>query len=391
VAFSTPDRPKSAENPGFVERKVNNRLYPLDVRWEVTRRHPYYLVFWRQALLYRQNQLGDHPAERLLRYAATLMLGSIGVFGEPVSPETPFPALMEGCNEPGFLSGSVQPISFRAAIAMLINGLPPAERAVVGAILMTGGDDEIVIPGDDDDRTQQKQRALASLGSLISPTLDSYPDIPLFYVHVGASQRGIARDIEDQVRRWKRRRGLASNKVHTSKLSKYLEVWDLREGWNGGGYNRSKELTFVDVGRRLKICAISTVVNRYRSAFEMITGYTFKPDLWWRLFGPLKFSALCVDPSQTLSAPIQHRLKSPIGRPIPETRVSPTAHSPHLSGTVESGSAIGDDAEQRDLLIDLRDLIGRGLNDQEIARRLEIDDPLVVAYFRTRNDDFNSI
>jgi hypothetical protein len=365
--------------------------YPLDVRWEVTRRHPYYLAFWHQALLYRQNRLGDHRVEGMLGYAASLMLGSIGVSGEPVSPETPFRALIEGCNDPEFLCGSVQPISFRAVVAMLINGLPPAERAAVGALLTTGDDDEYLVPGDDDERTKEKQRALASLGRLISPVLDSYPDIPLFYVHVGASQRAITRDVEHQTRRWKRRRGLGSSKVHTSNSSKYLQVWDLREGWNGGGYDCSKELTFIDVGRRLKIGAASSVANRYRSAFEMITGHAFRPDLWWRLFGPLKFSAFWGDPIQTLSAPIRHRLQSPIRRPIPEARVSPTAHSPHLSGTVESVSAIGDGAEQRDLLIDLRDLIGRGLDDQEIARRLEIKDPLAVAFFRRRIDDFDSI
>jgi hypothetical protein len=185
--------------------------------------------------------------------------------------------------------------------------------------------------------------------------------------------------------------GPGSSKVDTPNSSRYLEEWDLRKGWNGGGYDRSEELTFVEVGRRLRIGAVSTVANRYRSAFEMTTGHTFEPDLWWRLFGPLKFSVWCVDPSQTLSAPIRHRLQSPVPRPTPDTRVSPEARSPHCFGTVETVSAIGDLTGQRDLLIDLRDLIGRGLDDNEIARRLEIDDPLTVACVRKRIDDFDSI
>jgi hypothetical protein len=79
-------------------------------------------------LLYRQNRLRDHPDEGVLRYAAARMLGSIGVFGKPFSPKTTFGALIEGCNDPGFLCGSVQPISIRAAVALQIHRLPPADR-----------------------------------------------------------------------------------------------------------------------------------------------------------------------------------------------------------------------------------------------------------------------
>jgi hypothetical protein len=51
------------------------------------------------------------------------------------------------------------------------------------------------------------------------------------------------RDTEEQVHRWKKRRGLGRPKVHTEKLDAYLKVWDLREGWTGAGYDRAQELT----------------------------------------------------------------------------------------------------------------------------------------------------
>jgi hypothetical protein len=111
--------------------------YPVPVRWEVSRRHPYYLVFWKDALRYRRNLSGDHPAQMLLDYAAALILGSIGVTGEPVSPETRFEDLIAGDNDPAFLSSSVQPMTFRAIISMLINGMQPAECEVVAAVLRT--------------------------------------------------------------------------------------------------------------------------------------------------------------------------------------------------------------------------------------------------------------
>jgi hypothetical protein len=52
---------------------------------------------------------------------------------------------------------------------------------------------------------------------------------------------------------------------------------------------------------------------------------------------------------------------------------------------------VSDDVELFDLLLDLPELIDRGLSDKEIARRLELDDPKAVAYFRSRREDFGSI
>lgn len=357
--------------------------FPVSVRWEVTRRHPYYLAFWQNALLYRQNILGDDPAQALLRHAALFMLGAIGVTGKPVNPEVSFEHLLEGDCDPAFMSGSVQPMSFRSVVAMLINGLPPAERAVVGSLLVTGGDAEYAVAGDDLDGPFQKRRALGHLACLNSPALDSFPEIPLFYVHLGASQRSIVRDMEDQVHRWKKRRKLGSAQIHTGKLSNYLSIWDLREGWTGGGYDRSSELTFAEIGRKLEIKALSTVSNRYRSAFQMITGYEFSPEIWWSLFGPLKYSELFGTPDRILSARTRRRLSSPVPRPVPDSVVSPQRDDTRPIGTVDRGSFVDDDIEATDLWIDLRALIDQGRSDEEISELLEIGDPKAVAEFRT--------
>src|SRR5262245_60990023 len=100
--------------------------FPLEIRWEVTRRHPYYLVFWSEASHYWKNELGDNPAQKLLRHASALMLLSIGVTAEPVAPSTTFQELTTGKLDPAFLTGSVQPITLRSIVATLINALPPA-------------------------------------------------------------------------------------------------------------------------------------------------------------------------------------------------------------------------------------------------------------------------
>ena len=133
------------------------------------------------------------------------------------------------------------------------------------------------------------------------------------------------------------------------------------------------------------------MANRYRSAFEMIAGHPFTPELWWRLFGPLKFSELLGGLAATLSAPVLHHLRTPARRPVPDSRVSPQTDQEHTVGITEGGSPVRDDIKTIDLLIDLRDLIGRGLSDEEIAQRLDLKNPKVVAYFRLRADDFGSI
>jgi hypothetical protein len=364
--------------------------YPVAVRWEVTRRHPYYLVFWSDALLYRQNILGDHPAQRLFRHAAALMLGAIGVTGEPVSPSTTAEELIGGNIDPAFLAGSVQSMTLRSVVAMLVNVLPPAERAVVGSLLLTAGDSEYAVPGDDDGRTAQKRKALDHLARIASAALDSCPEAPLFYVHLGASQRSIACDAEDQARRWKRRRGIAERRVHTDKLPLYLDVWDRREGWSGAGYDLSREHSFAAIAAKLRV-SLSTVANRYRSAFQMVTGHPFKPELWWRLFGPLKYGELFGDPAAVLSAAVRHRLQTPVRRDVPDSVISPAVEQAHVSGTVERLSAVGGGSELTDLLIDLEEMFERKLPDEEIARRLGLTDAGMVAAVRDRLHDFRQV
>lgn len=359
-------------------------------RWEACRRHPYYLVFWSDALLYRQGATVSHPAQLLLRQAAMQMIGAIGVTGEPVDPAKSFEEL-GGCDlDPAFLSGAIQPMTLRSVAVMLTRLLPASERAVLGAILTTSASDEYALDGDDADRSFQKIAALCRLAQLASPAMDSYPDTPLFYVHLGASQRTIVQAVKEQVRRWKQRRGITERRVHTSKLQSYLDVWDQREGWTGSGYQRSREHSFTEIMRQSKQ-SLSTIANQYTSAFQMITGRKFSPSLWWRLFGPLKLSELFVDRAEILSRPIRRHQQSPVRRPVPESVVAPVLQDAPGSGMVEEGSAVTDDLTLSDLRLDLKDFFNRGLSDEEIARRFGVRDPDEFAYAQARLSEFRNI
>jgi hypothetical protein len=318
------------------------------------------------------------------------MLDASGVTGEPVDPTTSAAALLGKDTDPAFLTGSVQPVTLRSMIATLIHALPPAELVVVGAIMRTAGDIEYAAPGDAAGRPLQKQKAMDFLMRMPSPALDSCPAAPLFYVHLGASQRSIGRDAEDQVRRWKRRRGIDERRVQINKLPLYLRVWDLREGWTGSGYDVSRERSFQQIAQELRE-PLSTVANRYRSAFEMVTGHEFKPGLWWRLMMPLKYRLRCSDPAQALSAPMRHRLLTPSRRPVPDSVISPPTEQARAIGTVERESSVDGDWLEADLRMDVAELTARGLPDAEIARRLGLCDEADVAILRARFSEFQHV
>jgi hypothetical protein len=382
--------PVVSGQPDDIVRRPIGQLHnlPIKMRWEITRRHPYYLTFWERAQRYHRGDLVG-AEQQLLGYIATLVLGGgIGVFGEPVSPATP--AMEITGNNPSFLTGSVQPLTMRHLVSTILTGLPPADRAVVGSLLLNSGSAEYHAA---DNPPGQPPRALAELDQLAqtpSAALDSCPEAPLFYIHLGASGRSIVADMKDQVRRWQKKRGLTPSKVQTAKLPKYLEVWDLREGWTGSAYDRSQELKFSEIERRLKR-GLSTVVSQYLSAFEMIVGHAFSPDLWVRVFGPVWFAPLFGDPVQVYSTPTRRRLSSPTRRPTPDTKVSKAAADSRMAGVVERETAIAGKSAEIDLLIDLRDLMARGWSDAEIAAELELADPKLVAYYRDRMEDLDQI
>jgi hypothetical protein len=298
--------PNAAPPDGIVARPPGQlHDLPLEARWEVTRRNPYYLVFWEQARAFRRAQLGNNPVEFYLRYAANLILAEIGATGVPVSPATSAEELIDGDADLSFLTGTVQPVTFPGVAAMIINGLPLAALEALGEILITAGRGEYPEP-EAAPPNIQKMLAGAELSRLLSLALDSFPVLPLFYIHLGASKKSIVRDTEEQVRRWKKRRDLGSPKIHSGKINSYLKVWDLREDWTGAGYERGREHTFVAVARTLRSGSTSKVASCYRAAFKLITGHDFSPELWLRLFVPLKFSELLGDPVIVLSDPIRH-------------------------------------------------------------------------------------
>jgi len=315
----------------------------------------------------------------LFGYAATFVLGAIGVRGEPPDPATPFEELTGPDHDPSFLSASVQPLTLRSTVEMLLVNLPPADRAFVGAILLNSGTADY----DRESNADRRSIEVDELRRTPSAALDQVPVAPLFYFHLGASQRSLVRDAQDQIRRWKAKRGLGSSKVQTAKLTEHLRVWDLREGWVDGRYDAARELAFDAVARRLRQ-PLSTITNRYRAAFEAVVGQPFKPALWWQVFGPLKFGSLLGDAKTLDTASHRHRLTSPVRRPVPDSVVSGVNAEGESNSIVEGAAITNPDFDFNDMRMTLDDLIVRGLSDDDIARRChEGCDPKLIAQYRS--------
>jgi hypothetical protein len=312
--------------------------------------------------------------------AAMYLLGMIGVTGEPPDPAISFDDL--GDLDPALLSGSIQPMTIRNMISILVAALPTAELQVLRAILDAAVHPDYAIQGDND-QTLQKRMAQGHLMRLSSAILDSYPDAPLYYIHLDASQRRIVEDVEVFIRRWKERRKIPERRTRIQDFADYLKVWDLREGWKDGTYQVEAERSFGQVAKELRQSK-STAVNAYRAAFKRIVGQDFSPELWIRVMGLLKLPALNSLPGIRLTARYRRLMSSNAPKPAPESRVErkPAEHGD--VGLIERESTVDGDQTLVDLAMDASALIQHGFSDIEIAQKLELKDPDLIGYLRRR-------
>ncbi len=203
-----------------------------------------------------------------------------------------------------------------------------------------------------------------------------------------APQRAIVEAVETLVRQWKAERSIPETRRRDDKLDEYLVVWDMREGWGDGAYDGSREKRLDEIARELKV-PLSTVANRYRSAFECLTGHGYQPELWIRLFGPLKLSQLFATSQARLTQ--QRPWRSRNLRPVAESVLLPGRRDADSVGFLESAGISTTDIGLIELQIDIQTLIERGDSDAQIVDQLGSDGDVepselraAIAVFRGR-------
>jgi len=185
--------------PGLVPRSpFQLRSLPIEFRWEVTRRHPYYQAWWILAKRHHEDAALECKPEPVFRQLAVTVLGAIGVTGPFVDPKTSFSELGSERLNAAWLSGAVQPMSLRGLAALLIAGLPKKTAGQVGLLLCRAAADE------DEGKLPTQIQAMQSLATLDWPGLDDFPDEPFVSINPAASGRQVNEAISALLKQWKK-------------------------------------------------------------------------------------------------------------------------------------------------------------------------------------------
>jgi len=367
--------PQIVARPSFQLRSL-----PVQIRWEVTRRHPYYQAWWNFARRHYQNSVLESEYEIPLRQLAAYVLAKIGVSGTPIDPKTEFTEIGAEDLNVAWLSGAVHPLSLRSMAAILIAAFPSETAIDIGMLLSMAGSEDV------DGEPPQRIQALQRLASLERPGLDDYPDEPFVSVNPAASGRQINEAIAMLLKTWKAERGLTEQRDRSEKYFEYLKIWDLREGWVGGAYDRTKERTLKEIATETKLSPY-TLHNQYGRAFEMITGHGYSPELWCRLMGQLKLAELIEDTDPRLSR--KRPIFSPVRRPAPETSLRRASSKAAGSALVTNNVTATDPTDVNKLIEGILKLIGQGHSDQEILDEFDLSAKAqpAVASLRSRDID----
>lgn len=248
--------------------EVTNSL-PWEYRWEFTRRHPYYQQFWQAAQRYHQEPTAD-SVQRARDELAVHILGGIGVASSQVPQDPGLSAEALGSRDLGvaWLGGAVAPATLRTLAHMLLLSLPKEERSQLGRLLNESADFDCK---DRDHMFKIHQR----LAELKADAWNSFPKAPVYSINLQKPQRAIKEAIESLVRKCKKEAGIRENRRRDDKYKKYLEVWDLREGWLDGRYVGSAENRFRKIAKKVHR-PMNTLISQYRSAFRLLTGHSYK-------------------------------------------------------------------------------------------------------------------
>jgi hypothetical protein len=371
--LNTPNTNRFSPPNVFWRPEYQLRSLPVKIRWEVTRRHPTYVTYWK--LHVQSLDLPQDVEEQLtkdLEQLSRVFLAAIGVSGPTIDPSIEFDQLDEGSMNAAWLSGAVHPITLRGLAGLLIAFLPKDVVGDVGIALMEAcrEDKEGIEP--------YQSQALGKLYQLEHEALDSYPNEPIVSVNPASSARQVKDALDSLLKSWKAERGLSDQRDRSEKHEQYLDIWDQREGWYQGFYHRTRERSLKEIAQEKRL-PIQTVHSQYKRAFELITGHEYSIDNWLAAFGLLKLSDLF---GEIGTAAKSRPLNPQTRRDIPESVLN---RNPDKRSIIEMNATDNEDAHI--LLINIRQLIADGKNDEEIVCELGLDSTKLVEHIRARKTE----
>ena len=343
------------------------RSLPLKSRWECTRRHPSYFTFWQLA---DATHLFEDPesasaneletAQQALIASRTLALSAIGISPEAaIDPSSEFSEFGE--LNPVWESGAVHPTSIRGLASLLVEVLPKETLNLLGVAFVeasfpdeSNNENELKVP--------KKLQSLNKIARADEEGLDCLTPEPFVSINPWASKREVTREITDLLTQWKSELDLEEVRSRSEMHESYFEVWDMREGWNGGRYVPGTGKRFAEIASKLDR-PLTTIHSQYKKAFELITGHLYCLNSFLELFGAIRFSRLF---SEGKDAKHRQFVESS-RRPVSEARLGMPVESIDSTPQPETYSL-------NELLADYDTLTSDGVSVEQAAAKLGIVD-----------------
>ena len=229
---------------------------------------------------------------------------------------------------------------------------------------------------DAENRVPNKIRKLRDLSALDLPGLDEFLDEPVVSINPSASVRQVQAELKTLMNRWKDKRKLPDVRPQPKKYREYLEIWDAREGFVGGVYERPAESTLREIAQSRRK-NLTTIFNQYTSAFRLITGHPYSIGNWLTLFGMFKIHRVLGARGVAANRPLNERTV----RDVPDSVVSPVEGKPFTD------LAVNNAAYWSQLAMDTSLLIDEGKSDEEIVDELDLPHFAIVEFIRERGVD----
>lgn len=255
----------------------------MEMKWETTRRHPLYIWLWDTWQCFMEKSGADAPTQFRESPGVQWAWVMLNINGLPPNPSLDFDDLNQSDAHPRWLKRSARPVSYRTLAEILQSQLSSNGLRLLATMLFRASKTEVA--------TEDRDQQLMSLNNVDWDELDALVELPLLLYNPAAPSKEFVSDVTNLRNEMRQRLCIGDTRTSETDLRKYLAVWDAREGWQRGRYDRESPLMLKDAAHQLQI-SVRKAKYAYQKGFELIIGHPFSFANWMRVMGVLQLSRL---------------------------------------------------------------------------------------------------